>query len=71
MSEETQPEGAEAPAAPRKPSGIQRFVPWVITIACFAYLYGRMSDRPRRRACPSPPISRRRSPTSAGASGCC
>jgi len=41
----TEPEaGAPAEAsAPRKPKLWQQILPWVITLACFAYLYGRMS----------------------------
>jgi len=33
----------EAPSGPNKPKGWQKFLPWVVTLACFAYLYIRMS----------------------------
>ncbi|MDJ0788027.1 MAG: hypothetical protein QNK05_14555 [Myxococcota bacterium] len=33
----------EASAGPRKPGPAARIIPWLITIACFAYLYARLA----------------------------
>jgi len=37
------PDGSESPAGPRKAGPAQRIIPWAIAIACFAYLYARLS----------------------------
>jgi len=43
--------GADPPAAPKGPFGVllRRFGPWIITVACFGYLYARIAGEASRK----------------------
>ncbi len=45
---EPSPTDAQGPGGPRKPAAWQQALPWLITLACFAYLYTRLSGAAAR-----------------------
>jgi hypothetical protein len=47
---ETASEASVEAAGPRKPGLVARLVPWLITLACFYYLYGRLSAAAARES---------------------
>jgi len=49
MSDEVEPSEDAAPAGPRKPGLAARIIPWLITLACFAYLGSKLDGAAARQ----------------------